>query len=508
MAVPKDAATTSADATAGCEAPGNACSAAAHCCSLLCVAGQCVDPSPPAFDPPCAGDRPVQGGACVDGAVCEFGASPVVRCDEVDACKDGRWQVSTPALTDPACSPAPGSCPSSLAGVPVGQACAPPDVHCDYPDRRCECAQNATLPGWPATWRCPSGQQGIWAGDARCPMPRPRLGTPCSAPGITCDYGACAIRGGNREGCMPLGDGASALDHGIWVDQPVDCSCPKTVPAQDARCTRQLLACEYGSSNLPGCDTIATCLLATSSAPNIQPWDGTWDLQVPDGGAPCAPAPAGQCPAPGQPIQGTSCNSPSLDCDYPDKRCECASGPTPQSATTWRCTDPLLAGPGCGARPRLGAACPQDGLVCNYGACEIAGGSVEQCEGVWKTISDPLCQIPACPPDAPAQKSPCFAGLCEYGTSNVASCDTIATCWQNAWQLSNPDAGGASCGTPAQDPGPPCPKPRPRLGSACTQEGLVCTYGPCGSSAGEAQMCWNAVWAPVLLDCSPDAGPE
>jgi hypothetical protein len=289
---------------------------------------------------------------------------------------------------------------------------------------------------------------------------------------------------------------------------------------------------------------------------------------VPEGGSPCAPAPAAECPAPGQPIQGMPCNSPSLDCDYADKRCECASGPTPQSAPTWRCSDPLLAGPGCGPRPRLGAACPQDGLVCNYGACEITGGSTESCLGVWRpTGTEPTgrpkgsyCSLPPCPPSAPMPGSPCWlpSGLCEYGTSNVAVCDTLAFCSSSggpfgAWQLSDPDAGGASsCQTPppsgcpasfdivprgascdsapsfcdysegrcrcaaapgssgptwsCQDPRPPCPKPRPRLGSACTQEGLVCGYDSCHNPDGDTQICQAAQWAPLALGCSADAG--
>jgi hypothetical protein len=491
-----------------------------------------------------------------DGLVCEFGASPVVACDVVDTCKGGRWHESAPDLTDPACAPAPSSCPPSLRQVPVGQSCAPANLHCDYPDRRCECAQNAPVPGWAAKWKCQSPQQSddpLTVTDMRCPTPRPRLGTLCYAPGISCDYGVCKIHGGNQQGCVPFDEGAKALDRGRWVDEPVDCSCPTTVPVANTRCTRQWVTCEYGSSHIQDCDTIATCLAQSASQPNATTWDGTWSVHVPDGGPPCAAKPASECPAPGQPIQGTPCNSPSLDCDYADKRCECANGPAPQSATTWRCTDPLLAGPGCGVRPRLGAACPQDGLSCNYGACEIAGGNVEYCQGVWR-IASATCQLPACPPSPPARGSLCLGpGLCEYGTSNVAVCDTVALCWYGAWQLSDPDAGGASCqppppsGCPAsfdtvprgascagapsfcdypqgrcqcaaapgssgstwscQDPTPPCPQPRPRLGSLCTQEGLVCAYDSCLNANGETQICQIGEWAPLALGCSSDAGP-
>jgi hypothetical protein len=312
-------------------------------------------------------------------------------------------------------------------------------------------------------------------------------------------------------------------------------------------------------------------------------------------------AAADQCPAPGAPVEGVGCGSPSLDCDYADKRCECGRNPTSQSAATWTCTDPLLAGPGCGARPRLGTACPQNGIRCNYGACEVAGGSFEICQGgVWIGEDQPLflppysspsclpptcvlppplispsCLPPTCPPSPPAAGQPCssVSSTCEYGTSNVTVCDTIATCEPDAdagtpglnplpilvpgsflrqtWQLIGPNGGDASCQTSAQsgcpasfdtvprggdcdgglpycdypqgrcqcavaagatgpswscqDPAPPCPKPRPRLGSACTQEGLVCAYGPCGGTDSVTQVCRTAVWLPLGLDCSADA---
>jgi hypothetical protein len=297
---------------------------------------------------------------------------------------------------------------------------------------------------------------------------------------------------------------------------------------------------------------------------------------VPDAGPPCTSAAAGECPPPGQPIEGMPCGSPSRDCDYADKRCECANGPTAQSATTWRCTDPLLAGPGCGPRPRLGTPCPQEGLVCDYGSCEIVGGRAQGCQGVWTDAFGLPCPATPCPPAPPGPQSPpllhmpCTSGgvVCEYGTSHVVACDTLGVCTPlgpslnsppgvlpppglGEMQLIAPDAGNPSCGTsdasgcpasfetvprgancdggPAfcdysqgrcqcapsagsanptwscQDPAPPCPRPRPRLGSACTQEGLVCAYGSCGSADSETEMCRSAVWVSLALDCSVDA---
>jgi hypothetical protein len=529
-----------------------------------------------------------------EGLVCELGQSPVVLCDTLATCKDGAWQLSAPDLTDPACAPASSSCLDALDGS-VGEPCTAVDVHCDYAGRRCECAQNAPVPGWPATWKCqPPSLAGAF-GSEECPTPRPRLGTSCQLAYVSCDYGACQIHGGSQQGCAAVDLRSGAYGPGRWVDQPVDCACPGTAPPPNTPCTYQSLTCEYGSSNVAECDTVAQCNppLPSLSMPGATGSIGTWMVTAPDGGPPCAAEPAGGCPAAGQPIQGMACDSPSLDCDYSDKRCECATGPTPGSVSTWRCTDPLLAGPGCGPRPRMGAPCPQDGVLCDYGSCDVAGGVAEVCQGIWMPASaDPPCQIPACPPSPPVPGTPCaLGGPCEYGTSNVSVCDTIAVCRFvglqpspdggppvlapppmlpppttdgmapspflpppleiGEWTLGNPDGGdscqapdqsgcpptfdtvprGAGCvGAPSycdyplgrcrcaaagaspgpiwscQDPAPLCPKPRPLLGSACAQEGLVCAYGACGSTDGDTEICRSAVWLPIVLDCSLDAG--
>jgi hypothetical protein len=354
-----------------------------------------------------------------------------------------------------------------------------------------------------------------------------------------------------RQACVLVDDDGSSSMSGrrASMDQSVDCSCPSSQPADGDHCMRPALVCEYGSSNVLSCDALATCM---ATIPPVDGAVGTWWVLAPDGGPPCAPAPASECPVSGQAIQGMPCNSPSLDCDYADMRCECARDPAALSESTWRCTDPRLAGPGCGVRPRLGTPCSQDGILCNYGACDIAGGNLESCiSGMWQ-ILDPLCQTPPCPASPPDAGSMCGApNVCEYGTSNIVDCDLIAACQQSVWLVSKPHAGSASCQTPSQsacpaafeavvrgggcdggatfcdypqgrcrcvgtlgssnlvwscqDPPAPCPRPRPRLGSACPQEGLVCVYDPCGLSGGGAQLCRTAVWVPLSSYCDSDA---
>jgi hypothetical protein len=74
-------------------------------------------------------------------------------------------------------------------------------------------------------------------------------------------------------------------------------------------------------------------------------------------------------------------------CDYPQGRCACTvqAGGVPLDASaeaTWICQDPQG---GCPIpRPRLGTVCPQEGLTCDYGACDIPGGVAENCAGgIW-----------------------------------------------------------------------------------------------------------------------------
>jgi hypothetical protein len=592
-----DSGSASPDATV-CSLGGAQCVKGADCCSLLCLGERCADETPPGGPPSglvCdedsgtyLGTRQVQGAPCgSEGLVCEFGGSRVVACDTIASCKGGLWQVSPPDLTDPACAPSSSSCSPDWGAVPVAQSCTPANARCEYSSGQCECGQNAPVPGWPFVWKCAAP---VLVGQGSCPTIRPALGTPCRELGSTCDYGVCKLRGGNRQACLGWPGGAAPSNYGRWVDVPVECACPSSPPDSGAPCSNFELSCEYGSAAFAQCDIYAGCRLSnsTTNATDTAPV-GVWTLFVPDGGPPCAPAPADACPPPSQPIEGMPCSSPSRDCDYADKRCECANGPTPQSETTWRCTDPLLAGPGCGARPRLGTPCPQEGLVCNYGVCEIDGGSFEVCQGVWTGLgtgclptpcppTPPVPQSPPVPPGLPPPPNPPMllmpcdnagGGICEYGTSNVVVCDTLVVCAPTKpsaltpagapslvglggqQQLIGPDAGNPSCGTsdasacpasfatvprgascdggPAfcdyaegrcqcapsagspsptwscQDPPTLCPRPRPRLGTACTQEGRVCAYGSCGSADSETQMCRGAVWVALALDCSVDA---
>jgi hypothetical protein len=353
-----------------------------------------------------------------------------------------------------------------------------------------------------------------------------------------------------------LGGFTQECRNGVWMNPPVDCSCPASLPKDSTACSRYDLTCEYGSSNLASCNTVATCSL------------GQWSLTRPEAGAPCVAAPASACPDAGPSIQGSTCTKAGLDCDYGGIRCECNSGPLSQSETTWRCDEPALAGPGCGPRPLLGRACPQQGSFCDYGSCEIRGGSAVACFDVWQSggvncSSNVPIGLPfhaTCSPE-PEAGTNCFPTnrpfSCEYGPSPLVTCDTVATCIPAdglpTWVVTTPDAGDPSC-TPAQpsqcpgsfaavprgtdctgpsspcdypegrcrcssspgssktvwscqDPPAGCPRPRPRVGILCVQEGLVCPYDPCGPQGGQTEVCLGGSWAALAVDCGADAGP-
>jgi hypothetical protein len=72
-------------------------------------------------------------------------------------------------------------------------------------------------------------------------------------------------------------------------------------------------------------------------------------------------------------------------CDYAEGRCACTANTGPalldaSAEAIWICQDPSA--PGCPSpRPRLGSTCSQEGLSCDYAACDVPGGTVELCHG-------------------------------------------------------------------------------------------------------------------------------
>jgi hypothetical protein len=111
---------------------------------------------------------------------CEYGDNPNPNCNDIETCmSNDEWSYPTPG---PAC-PA-GTCPATYADVPQGQSCTPEGLDCGYSQGQCNCdIQPESAKGLPV-WLCTTPAPG-------CPEPRPNIGSACTQPGQSCDYGAC-----------------------------------------------------------------------------------------------------------------------------------------------------------------------------------------------------------------------------------------------------------------------------------------------------------------------------
>jgi hypothetical protein len=168
----------------------------------------------------CPSTLPVAGCPCaVPGLECEYGGANVEQCDTVAYCGASGWQVQGATAATGDCDSRPTGCPGTFASVPRDAGCTPPMPPsfgamgvCDYAEGRCQCATggvNLPYTGSPAQdyWSCQD------PGSASCPSPRPRLGSACSSPGLTCSYGGCAVEGGDIQACK----------NGIWTRVALAC---------------------------------------------------------------------------------------------------------------------------------------------------------------------------------------------------------------------------------------------------------------------------------------------
>lgn len=214
----------------------------------------------------------------------------------------------------------------------------------------------------------------------------------------------------------------------------------------------------------------AACLIATLAAcgGRVQPERGSED--------------AATGPTPG--VSGTSSHGGgNADAAEPE-----AGERAPSDAGT------LPSGTDCPAvQPGNGDPCMPVDFVCEYGDApnpfcdflEICYGDL----GGWSNQSLPLeaCGRGTCPPSyadviqgnpCPVQNIDCAypEGQCDCGQTG----DGGPLVW--------------SCFSPAG-----CPEPRPRIGSGCAQDGLLCDYGACAGGAAEQcvlQLGWMQVFPP------------
>jgi len=146
----------------------------------------------------CGGSPPVVGAHCSpEGIECEYGADPQVACDILAECVGSAWAVlQTPSSTG--CETTnPPRCPATYSAV-LSESSCPTDEDCYYAEARCYCGCGGELfslcssdSGMPALyWGCDAPP----VGTSECPVPRPRIGSPCDhgSPGPACSYAACA----------------------------------------------------------------------------------------------------------------------------------------------------------------------------------------------------------------------------------------------------------------------------------------------------------------------------
>jgi hypothetical protein len=131
----------------------------------------------------CPSSQPTAGGACKGDLTCEYGTSPNPNCDEVFACQSNAWVNQT---TGTICPPT-ALCPATYNAVPNGQDCPSDDgLTCGYQQGECICTKSfGGLQKQIPAWDCFPAQQ-------NCPAPRPDIGSTCTTPDQSCNYGACS----------------------------------------------------------------------------------------------------------------------------------------------------------------------------------------------------------------------------------------------------------------------------------------------------------------------------
>jgi hypothetical protein len=159
------------------------------------------------------------------------------------------------------------------------------------------------------------------------------------------------------------GDDGAGLDASGGLYAPADAAfvaCPDAPPADLTACPRAGMLCEYGSDPRSGCRMHVGC---TASGQGMAYWKS--DLLTP-----CAPIPAGPCPATEADAKALAiCSPQGLFCNYGDDTCICTQCNGPCSPTArFTCYGPPRA-PGCPKKkPDVGTSCAGS-AQCTYGSC-------------------------------------------------------------------------------------------------------------------------------------------
>lgn len=131
------------------------------------------------------------------------------------------------------------------------------------------------------------------------------------------------------------------------------------------------------------------------------------------------------------------------------------------------------------------------------GAGGSAGSPLDAATGgLWILApDDPLVNPTECPPEDPAEGSPCapFGLVCRYG-DDVACRSRWGCSWQGTWSL---NFARRDC------PGD-CPTPAPAEGTACPREAVLCSYGA-SPECRTVMQCWRGTWSTAAPagNCEP-----
>jgi len=152
--------------------------------------------------------------------------------------------------------------------------------------------------------------------------------------------------------------------------------------------------------------------------------------------------------------------------------------------------------------PVSGEACAVDATVtCEYGDDVRPGCRMHATcpNGAWQIAVSGCPPLPGpgesgCPASPPESGSSCASDglVCDMGNETLCVCSACSgPCSQFPYW---------ACSAPPSTPG--CPPRAPALGSACTSEGLVCTYGVmCVAPISAGRRCRDGAWVDEPLAC-------
>ena len=154
----------------------------------------------------CPAAEPAVGDHCDFPVECEYGNDPRVECNRLYTCSSGHFQI---LQEDDAGCPTvlAAGCPPTRASLTAGAACTPMGLQCTYVEGECQCEMSAADGG--SAWFC-LPENSLVGSDAVCPVPRPRLGTPCSLQSAcsyesNCTFQSCNPCGGWVLDYVPCG---------------------------------------------------------------------------------------------------------------------------------------------------------------------------------------------------------------------------------------------------------------------------------------------------------------